>query len=110
MPNTVLQWRCVVSDRESYLRKIKAEPRSTMPMSIAVNGMFSAVIIPAKPSRETGEQQHHHQDEPDMVGLPNGADRFGDGFPLPRSARPDCQQIPHAAAKIRAAHEGIQDQ
>ena len=45
-----------------------------------------------------------------MVGLPNGADGGGDGLPLARGTRPRGQQIPHAAAKIRAAHEGIQDQ
>ena len=47
MPNSRLQRRCTSSFLESYLRKTKAVPRSTIPKSIAVSGMCSAVIIAA---------------------------------------------------------------
>ena len=47
-PKSVLQRRCTASSRTSYLRKTKAEPRSTIPTRIAVMGICSAVMMTAK--------------------------------------------------------------
>ena len=46
-PNNKLQPCFTSSDLMSYLRKINAEPRSTIPINISVNGILSAVIMAA---------------------------------------------------------------
>jgi len=45
--NTRLQRRCTLSCCTSYVRKVKAVPRSTMPINSNVIGMCSAVAIAA---------------------------------------------------------------
>ena len=41
-----------------------------------------------KPARKTGEEQNDHENQPHMVGLPNGTDGVGDGFSLPLARGP----------------------
>jgi len=58
-------------------------------------------------SGEAGKQQHHREDQPDVVGLPHRTDGVRDQLALPDLARPARQQIPHAAAEVRAAQQHI---
>ena len=58
-------------------------------------------------ARKTGEQEHHHENEPHMVGFPDGADGFGDECTLFVALSSACQQIPDATAKIGAAEEHV---
>src|SRR2546429_7783390 len=56
---------------------------------------------------EAGEQQHHGEDQPDVIRLPHGTDRFGDELAMALFARAGSQQAPHAAPEIGAAEQGV---
>ncbi len=57
--------------------------------------------------REAREEEHDHQDQPDVVRLPDGPDRVGDEVPLRVAPRPARQEIPHSASEIGAAQQDV---
>src|SRR6185295_17880404 len=61
-------------------------------------------------AREGREHQHDHEDQPDVVGLPDGRDGLVQRAPLFGLARAASQQIPDPGAQIRAARERVQHQ
>ena len=54
------------------------------------------------------EQQHDAEDQPDVIGFPNGADRVCDRFALLRAARTAGECVPNAAAEIGAAENRVE--
>ena len=57
--------------------------------------------------RKGVEQDHHDQDQPDMIGLPDRPDRALDQFALRGGAWTTREQIPHAAAIIGASRQNV---
>ncbi len=62
---------------------------------------------PGERGRETGEGEHHGQDEPDVVGLPDRRDGIGDDLSLPVFPGAGREEIPHAATEIGAAEQDV---
>ncbi len=60
--------------------------------------------------RPGGEQEHDDEDEPDVVRFPNRADGFGDEVAAAAGARAGGEHVPDARAKIRAAHQRVEDE
>jgi hypothetical protein len=60
--------------------------------------------------REGGEEHHHDEDQPDVVGLPDRRQRLLDELALRAGAPAEGEQIPEAAAEIGAAGERVDGQ
>src|SRR5438552_2730695 len=61
-------------------------------------------------SGESGEEKNDDENEPYVVGFPNWRDGISDRLTLPLGTRPERQEVPYPSAKIRAAHERIDDE
>ena len=60
---------------------------------------------PREGGRKRGEEADDHEDQPDVVGLPNRAHRLGHGPALITRTRAAGQEVPHAAADVRGERE-----
>ena len=58
--------------------------------------------------REAREEDHDHEDEPDVIGLPDRSDRVLDGLALTLRSGAQGQQVPHAAAIVGATRKGVE--
>ena len=57
--------------------------------------------------RKAGEQQDDREDEPDVVRLPHGTDRVRDELALLCLTRTAREQVPNAAAEVRAREQYV---
>jgi hypothetical protein len=60
--------------------------------------------------REGGEEDDDHEDQPHVVGFPDGRDGVLDDLALPLRARAGREQVPQAAAVIGAAGQRVDDE
>ena len=56
---------------------------------------------------EGGEEQHDDEDEPHVIRFPDRPDLRGDQLALRGASRAAREQVPHAAAEVRAAGEHV---
>ena len=99
----------VAESPRAILWKANPEPRRTIPSAARLSGMNSVDMIEENADRERGPEHDQHEDQPDVVGLPDGADR-----PVDQRARSLAalaaagDQRPEAGAEVGAAEHRVQ--
>ena len=104
-PPKIRRKRSVVTD----LRNAKLAPRRTMPRAAMVSGTNMVSQIEAYAVGEGRPGHDEDEDQPDVVGLPDGTDRALDDGPRRRAPllRAAGRQVPEAGAEVRAAQDGV---
>ena len=92
------------------LRNAKPDPRRTMPSAASVSGTKSVSVIDAYASGKHGPEHDEDEDQPDVVRLPDRADRVVDELPRSRAALgPAGDEIPEPGAEVGAAEQRVGD-
>ena len=91
------------------LRKANPAPRSTIPPSRQPQRQRERGHHRGECVRERGPEDDQVEDQPDVVGLPDGGDRLVDqGARRPAAGGGAGQQVPQAAAEVGPAQDGVQ--
>ena len=94
--------------RRAVLWNANPAPRSTMPSAARLSGMNKRREDRLERRREAGPEHDEHEDQPDVVGLPHGADRPVDQLARPPAALAAAgEQAPEAGAEVGAAEDGV---
>ena len=56
---------------------------------------------------EAGEEQHHHEDQPHVVGFPDRTNRLGNERPLLVAVLPAREEIPYSATEVGTAKQNV---
>ena len=92
----------------TLLRNANAEPRAITPNAAQVSGIHRVEATAPNSRREAGPHHDQHEDQPDVVGLPDRADRVLDQRPLLRAAPgPAGHQVPEPGAEVGPAEQRV---
>ena len=101
------QRSCTALCALSYVRKVNADPRITMPMSSSVKGMWRTIARRAKAGGKQLKSRTTTMISQTWLASQIGTDRVRDQIPLCLAPRAGRQQVPDTAAEIRAREQRV---
>ena len=91
-------------------RNANAAPRKMMPTAAIVSGTYSVDMIGANAVGEGGPQRDQHEDQPDVIGLPDRSDRLLDQRPRRLTVLVTARdEVPEPGAEVGAREQRVED-